>query len=94
MIDAWLLFLAKNSCELVRYHDVKSMIGFSTILCVSDKLFLAICAYLQGSVSYFFIRRMTLWQEFMMHHAIAFEENNEQNLHIFRSWLFWTLLMG
>ena len=30
--------------------------------------------------------RTTLWQEFMMHHAIAIEEN--------RSWLFWTLPLG
>ena len=27
-----------STCELVRYHDAKSMIGFSTILCVSDEL--------------------------------------------------------
>ena len=45
--------------------------------------------------------RTTLWQEFTMHHAIAIEENSEQNLHIcrnltcfFRSWLFWTLSLG
>ena len=49
----------------------------------------------------FLIDRMTLWQKFMMHHAIAIEENSEQNLHIwpnltcfFRSWLFWTLPLG
>ena len=42
----------------------------------------------------FLIDRTTLWQEFMMHYAIAIEENSEQNLHIwpkltsyFRSWL-------
>ena len=46
----------------------------------------------------FLIDRTTLWQEFMMHHAIAIEENSEKNLYIwqnlmcfFRSWLFWTL---
>ena len=54
-------------CELVSYRDAKSMFGFATILCVSDKLL---------------IDRTTLWQEFMMHHAIAIEENSEQNLHI------------
>ena len=32
----------------------------------------------QGSI----IDRTTLWQEFMMHHAIAIEEDSEQNLHI------------
>ena len=49
----------------------------------------------------FLFDRTTLWQEFMMHHAIAIEENSEQNLHIwpnlicfFRSWLFFTLLLG
>ena len=26
-------------CVLVRFHGAKSMIGFSTILCVSDELF-------------------------------------------------------
>ena len=31
-------------CELVRYHSAKSMIGFCTILCVSDELLLAIGA--------------------------------------------------
>ena len=45
----------------------------------------------------FLIDRTTLWQEFMMHHAIAIEENSEKNLYIwqnlmcfFRSWLFCT----
>ena len=43
----------------------------------------------------FFIDRTTLWQKFMMHHAIAIEENSKQNFHIlsnltcfFRSRLF------
>ena len=47
------------------------------------------------------IDRTTLWQEFMMYHAIAIEENNKQNLLIwpnltcfFRSWPFWTLPLG
>ena len=47
------------------------------------------------------INRTALWQEFMMHYAIAIEDNSEQNLHIwpnlmcfFRSWLFWTLPLG
>ena len=42
----------------------------------------------------FLIDRSTLWQELMMHHASAIEENCKQNLHIrpnlarfFRSWL-------
>ena len=30
----------------------------------------------------FLIDRTTLWQEFMIHHAIAIEENCQQNLHI------------
>ena len=57
-------------CELAGYHDAKSMIGFSTILCISDEF------------QDFLIDSTTLWQELMMHHAIAIEENNEQNLHI------------
>ena len=46
----------------------------------------------------FLIDRTTLWQEFIMHRAVAIEENSEQNIHIwsnltslFRLWLFWTL---
>ena len=49
----------------------------------------------------FLIDRTTLWQEFMMHQAIAIKENSGQNLHIrpnltsfFRSCLFWTLALG
>ena len=49
----------------------------------------------------FLIDRTTLWQEFMMHHAIAIEENSEQNLNIWpnltcfvRSWISWTLSLG
>ena len=49
----------------------------------------------------FLIDRTTLWQEFMMHQAIAIKENSGQNLHIwpkltyfFRSWLFRTLPLG
>ena len=30
----------------------------------------------------FLIDRTTLWQEFMIHHAIVIDENSEQNLHI------------
>ena len=79
-------------CEQVRYHDAKSTISFSTILTN---------CFAQSALNFkvvFIIDRTTLWQEFMMHHAIAIEENSEQNLHIwpnlicfFRSWLFWTL---
>ena len=49
----------------------------------------------------FLIDRTTLWQEFMMHHAIEIKENSEQNFHIWpnlmcfsRSWFFWTLPLG
>ena len=49
----------------------------------------------------FLIDHTTLWQEFMMHHTIAIEENSEQNLNIWpnltcilRSRLFWTLPLG
>ena len=46
VVEAWLQFrfLAKNLstsidvCELVRYHGVKAMLRFFTILCVSDEL--------------------------------------------------------
>ena len=62
-------------CELVRYHGAKSMIDFSRILCGFDKLIRAIGPQLQGSIR---IDRTTLWQEFMMHHAIAIDENSEQ----------------
>ena len=54
-------------CELVRYHGAKSMIDFSTILCVFDELVV------------FLIDRTTLWQEFMIHHAIAIEENTNSD---------------
>ena len=43
----------------------------------------------------------TLWQKFIMHHAIAIEGNSEQSLHIwptlkylFQSWLSWTFPLG
>ena len=49
----------------------------------------------------FLIDRTTLWQELMMHHAPAIEENCEQNLHVrpnlarfFRSWLMRQLPLG
>ena len=72
------LFLAKNSRisthnELISYHGAKSTIGFSKILCVSDEL---LQAHNFGVVS--LIDRTTLLQEFMMHHAIAIEENGDQ----------------
>ena len=38
-------------CEPVLYHDAKSKIGVSTILCVSEELLRLIGAYLQGSIS-------------------------------------------
>ena len=60
------LFMAKNS----RTASMCKLIGFSTILCISDEF------------QDFLIDSTTLWQELMMHHAIAIEENNEQNLHI------------
>ena len=47
------------------------------------------------------IDHATLWQEFMMHYAIAIKENSEQNLHIwpnlmcfFRSLLLYTFPLG
>ena len=41
LVEAWLrLFHTQASmCELVRYHDTKSMIGFSTILCITLRLY-------------------------------------------------------
>ena len=41
-----------SMCELVRYHGTKSMIGFCTILFVSDELLRAIHALLRGSIPY------------------------------------------
>ena len=45
VIEAWLRFCLwpethaqASKCNLVRYHGAKSMIGFSTILCVSNEL--------------------------------------------------------
>ena len=67
-------------CEMVRYHDAKSMIGFFSQLCV----FLTNC-FVQSVHNFKFVRLIdhtTLWQEFMMHHAIAIEENSEQNVYI------------
>ena len=72
-------------------------------------VFTQFCAFLTNSFAQsahnfqiiFRIDRTTLWQKFIMHHAIAIEENSEQNLHIwrnlmcfFRPWLFWTLALG
>lgn len=57
--------------ELVICRGAKFMIVFSTILCMSDELLLQ-----------FLMDRMTLWTEFMMHNAVAVEENSEQNFHI------------
>ena len=66
------LFLAKNAqksiSELVCYHDATSMIGFSTILCVSDDCF---AQSVHNFKAVFLINRTTLWQELMMHHANA-----------------------
>ena len=39
-----------SMCELVRYYDAKSMIGFSTILYVSNVLLRAIGAYLRDGI--------------------------------------------
>ena len=62
-------------CERVRYHGAKSVIGFSTILCISNELLRAIGAQLQDSIPY--------WPyDLVMYHAIAIEENSEENLHI------------
>ena len=90
------LFLAKNSCTK----------------CAKSKIFVVFpqfCAFLTNCIALsaynfkvvFLSDRTTLWQEFIVHHAIAIEENSEWNLHIcpnlmcfFRSWLFWTLPLG
>ena len=80
--------------ELVRYHSAKSMIGFSTILCVSDES-------AHNFKVVFLIDHTTFWHEFMMHHAIEIKENREQNLYIwpnlmsfFWCWLLWRLPLG
>ena len=66
--------------------------------CAFLTLFLTIGVYFKVV---FLIDCMTLWQEFMIHHAIAIEENCEQNPYIwpnltcfFQPWLFWTLALG
>ena len=45
VVEVWLRFsfwpktyTQASMCELVRYHGVKSMIGFYTILCISDEM--------------------------------------------------------
>ena len=51
MVKAWVRFCfwpkthaQASMCEPMRYHGAKSMIGFSTILCISDELIRAIGA--------------------------------------------------
>ena len=75
----FLFFLPKTHShasilELVHYHGAKSMIVFSTILCFAPSA--------HNFKVVFLIDRTTLWQEFMMHPAIAIEDNSPQNLHI------------
>ena len=59
VVKAWLQFCFRpkthvqaSMCELVRYHGIKSMIGFSTTLCVSDELLQDFGALLQGGTTY------------------------------------------
>ena len=66
-------------CELMGYHTVKSMIGFSTILRISDEL---LAQSMHNFKVVFLVDLTTLCQEFMMHHVIAIEENSKQNLYI------------
>ena len=98
VVEAWLWFCfwpkthaQASMCELVRCPWL---------------VFPQFCAFLanclaQSAHNYkvvFHIDSTTLWQEFMMHHVIAYEENSEHKLHIwpylicfFRSWLIRTL---
>ena len=58
---------------------IKSMIGFPQLCAFLTKCFP------QSTHNFkvvFLIDRTTLWQDFMMQHAIAIEEGSEQNLHI------------
>ena len=65
--------------ELVCYHGAKSIIGIPQFCA-----FLTNCITQSAHISklVFLIDRTTLWQEFVMHHTIAIEENSEQNLYI------------
>ena len=80
-------------CEQGRYHGAKANFCSSTNPGVSGGLLRANCASAHNLQVILLIDRSTLWQEFMMHHAPAIEENCKQNLHIrpnlarfFRSW--------
>ena len=74
------LFLAKHSRTIIDlWAGPKSIIGFSTILCVSDEM------RLQSAHNFkvvFLIDRTTLWQELIVLLAITIEENSKQNRHI------------
>ena len=84
VVEAWLRFCfcpkthaQASMCELVRYHGAKSVIIFP-----QSCAFLTNCfAQLKHNFKVvFLIKRTTLWQDFMIHHSIAIEENGEQNI--------------
>ena len=59
VVEAWLWFCfcqethaQASMCVLVHYHGAKFMNGFSTILCVVDKLFRVIGVQLQANIPY------------------------------------------
>ena len=111
-LDRWIWWLNHNygfvfGQKLPRKHQCVSW----CVIMVQNPwlIFPQFCAFLTNCLPQsahnfkvlFLIDGTTLWQEFMMHHAIAVEENSDQNLHIspnltcfFRSWLFSTLPLG
>ena len=99
VIEAWLQFCfwpkthsQLSICELVRYHDAKSMICFSTILFVSDDLLCAIGSSFHSCIPYWPNDLATRIHDAPRH--CNRKKNSEQNLHIwqnltllFPSWL-------
>ena len=70
-------------CELVRYHGAKFLVGFSKIFCA----FLTNC-FGQSAHNLkvvLLIGSTTLCQEFVMHHAIAIEDNKNKTFSFDRS---------
>ena len=68
------LFLVKNSSTSI------DVLGGALSWCKIHEWFFHNSARFFKTV--FLFVRTTLWQEFMMHYAVAIEENSEQNLHI------------
>ena len=88
VIEAWLRFCFFLCQKLTHKHRCVNwcIIMLQNLWLVSPQF----CAFLtncfrQSAHNFkvvFFTERTTMWEEFMIHRAIASEENSEQNLHI------------